>query len=139
MINPVPIIVGFFCDWCSYRAADLAGFARIHYPPNLRIIRVMCSGRVEPQFVLQAFKKGADGVLIAGCSLGECYYGEGNLKALARFHFLKKILEQFGIERQRLQLVWISASDVNILVDKINNMTSSLKNLEPLNWCVKTS
>jgi coenzyme F420-reducing hydrogenase delta subunit len=94
----------------------------------------MCSGRVEPEFALQAFRKGADGVLIAGCHLGDCRYGEGNLKVFIRFHILKKIVEDFGIEKERIQLIWVSASDANILADKINNMTAYLKALGPLRW-----
>ncbi len=134
MTNYEPVIVGFLCNWCSYRAADLAGTSRIHYAPNLRIIRVMCSGRVEPQFVLKAFKEGADGVLIAGCHPGECHYVEGNIKTLRRFHLLRKMAEQFGIETDRIQLIWASASEGNILAEKINNMTSQLKELGPLGW-----
>ena len=93
-----PIIVGFLCNWCSYRAADLAGTARIKYAPNLRPIRVMCSGRVDPQFVLQAFRSGADGVLIAGCHPGECHYVNRNIKALRRFMQLKNTLSKRDIE-----------------------------------------
>jgi len=129
-----PVIVGFLCNWCSYRAADIVGTARIHYAPNLRIIRVMCSGRVEPQFILKAFKEGADGVLIAGCHPGECHYVEGNIKALKRFHLLRKMAEQFGIEKERVQLVWASSSEGNILADKVNSMTMQLKALGPLRY-----
>ncbi len=129
-----PVIVGFLCNWCSYRAADLAGTSRIHYAPNLRVIRVMCSGRVEPQFVLKAFSEGADGVLIAGCHPGECHYVEGNLKALRRFHLLRKMAEQFGIDKDRIQLVWASASEGTVLADRVNSMTLTLKALGPLRW-----
>ncbi len=129
-----PVIVGFLCNWCSYRAADLAGTSRIHYAPNVRVIRVMCSGRVEPQFVLKAFSEGADGVLIAGCHPGECHYEEGNLKALRRFQLLQKTLSQFGIEKERLQLLWASASEGTILAEKINAMTRELRELGPLGW-----
>lgn len=129
-----PVIVGFLCNWCSYRAADLAGTSRIHYAPNLRVIRVMCSGRVEPQFVLKAFSEGADGVLIAGCHPGECHYVEGNLKALRRFHLLRKMAEQFGIDRDRIQLVWASASEGTVLAERVNSMTLTLKALGPLRW-----
>lgn len=129
-----PVIVGFLCNWCSYRAADLAGTSRIHYAPNLRVVRVMCSGRVEPQFVLKAFAEGADGVLIAGCHPGECYYVEGNIKALRRFHLLRKMTEQFGIEKDRVQLVWASASEGTVLAERVNSMTLALKALGPLRW-----
>lgn len=129
-----PVIVGFLCNWCSYRAADLAGTSRIHYAPNLRVIRVMCSGRVEPQFVLKAFSEGADGVLIAGCHPGECHYVEGNLKALRRFHLLRKMAGQFGIDKDRIQLVWASASEGTVLADRVNSMTLTLKALGPLRW-----
>jgi F420-non-reducing hydrogenase iron-sulfur subunit len=129
-----PVIVGFFCDWCSYRAADLAGTSRIRYAPNVRVIRVMCSGRVEPQFVIKALSEGADGVLIAGCHPGECHYVEGNLKALRRFHLLQKTLRQFGIEKERVQLVWVSASEGGVLAERINAMTQRLRELGPLEW-----
>ncbi|MEW5744664.1 MAG: hydrogenase iron-sulfur subunit [Nitrospirota bacterium] len=127
-----PVIVGFFCTWCTYRAADLAGTARLRYAPNLRIIRVMCSGRVEPQFVLKAFREGADGVLIAGCHPGECHYQSGNLRTLRRFHLLKKLAGQLGIEEERLRLVWLSASEGAVLADTVNAMTGRLKRLGPL-------
>ncbi len=129
-----PVVVGFLCNWCSYRAADLAGTSRIQYSSNLRIIRVMCTGRVEPQFVLKAFKEGADGVLIAGCHLGGCHYVEGNLAALTRFHLLRKMAEQFGIEKERIQLVWASASEGKIFADKVNSLTAYLRDIGPLRW-----
>ncbi len=106
-----PVIIGFTCNWCSYRAADLAGTARVKYPPNIRLIRLMCSGRLDPDFVLRAFAGGADGVLITGCHPGECHYLEQNLKTLRRFVLLRKTLEQFGIEPARLKLVWASAAE----------------------------
>ncbi|NOZ70413.1 MAG: hydrogenase iron-sulfur subunit [Chloroflexi bacterium] len=129
-----PVIVGFLCNWCSYRAADLAGTARIHYAPNMRDIRVMCSGRVDPQFVLKAFREGADGVLIAGCHPGECHYVSGNLKTERRFHLLKRMLRQFGIEEERLQLVWASASEGVVLAETVDRMTEQLRKLGPLRW-----
>lgn len=129
-----PVIVGFLCNWCSYRAADLAGTARIHYAPNMRDIRVMCSGRVDPQFVLKAFREGADGVLIAGCHPGECHYVSGNLKTQRRFHLLRRMLQQLGIEPERLQLVWASASEGNILAAAVDRMTEQLRQLGPLRW-----
>ncbi|HEY64932.1 MAG TPA: hydrogenase iron-sulfur subunit [Caldilineae bacterium] len=129
-----PVIVGFLCNWCSYRAADLAGTSRLHYAPNMRPIRVMCSARVEPQFVLKALREGADGVLIAGCHPGECHYTEGNIKALRRYILLKRMLAQFGIEPERVQLVWAAASEANVLADAVNRMTEQLRALGPLRW-----
>lgn len=129
-----PVIVGFLCNWCSYRAADLAGTARLHYAPNMRPIRVMCSGRVEPDLVLKAFREGADGVLIAGCHPGECHYIEGNLKALRRYVLLKRLIRQWGIEPERLQLVWASASEGTVLAEAVNRMTERLRALGPLRW-----
>jgi F420-non-reducing hydrogenase iron-sulfur subunit len=129
-----PVIVGFLCNWCSYRAADLAGTARLHYAPNMRAIRVMCSGRVEPDLVLKALREGADGVLIAGCHPGECHYIEGNLKALRRFTLLKRMLAQFGIEEERVQIVWASASEGPLLAQTVDRMTEELRALGPLRW-----
>lgn len=129
-----PVIIAFLCNWCSYRAADLAGTARIHYSPNMRPIRVMCSGRVEPDLVLKAFREGADGVLIAGCHPGECHYTEGNLKTLRRYALLKRMLAQFGIEPERFQLLWASASEGSALADTVNRMTEELRLLGPLHW-----
>ena len=129
-----PVIVGFLCNWCSYRAADLAGTARLHYAPNMRPIRVMCSGRVEPDLVLKALSEGADGVLIAGCHPGECHYIEGNLKALRRFTLLRRMLRQCGIEQERVQLVWASASEGTVLANAVNRMTEQLRALGPLRW-----
>jgi F420-non-reducing hydrogenase iron-sulfur subunit len=129
-----PVIVGFLCNWCAYRAADLAGTARLHYAPNLRVIRVMCSGRVEPQFVLKTFAEGADGVLIAGCHPGECHYQEGNLRALRRFHLLRNMAEQLGIEKERIRLVWISAAEGNLLAETVDAMARQLRELDPLEW-----
>lgn len=136
MSEPIyePIIIGFLCNWCSYRAADLAGTARLHYSINMRPIRVMCSGRVEPDLVLAALRNGADGVLIAGCHPGECHYLEGNLKTLRRYKLLKRMLAQFGIEKERVQLVWASASEGSALANAINRMTQELRLLGPLRW-----
>ena len=129
-----PIIVGFLCNWCSYRAADLAGTARIHYAPTMRPIRVMCTARVESEFVLKALREGADGVLIAGCHPGECHYVEGNIKALRRFTLLKALLRQFGIEEARVQLVWAAASEGKQLAEAVDRMTEELRALGPLRW-----
>lgn len=129
-----PVIIGFLCNWCSYRAADLAGTARLRYSPNMRPIRVMCSGRVEPELVLTALRNGADGVLIAGCHPGECHYIEGNLKALRRYILLKRMLAQFGVEEERVQILWASASEGNKLAEAVDNMTEQLRQLGPLRW-----
>lgn len=129
-----PIIVGFLCNWCSYRAADLAGTARLHYAPNMRPIRVMCTARVEPEFVLKALREGADGVLIAGCHPGECHYVDGNMKALRRYKLLKRVLAQMGVEDERVQIVWASASEGNVLAEKVDEMTQQLSALGPLRW-----
>ena len=106
-----PRIVAFFCTWCTYTAADLAGTARMRYAPNVRIVRLMCSGRVDPQFVLAAFREGADGVLIGGCHPGDCHYEQGNYNAWRRFELLRPLLGEMGIEQERLRLEWISASE----------------------------
>ncbi len=129
-----PVIVGFLCNWCSYRAADLAGTSRLHYAHNMRVIRVMCSGRVDPQFVIKALKEGADGVMIAGCHPGECHYVEGNIKALRRFILLRTVLRQLGVEDERVQLVWASASEGIILAAAVDRMTEELRALGPLRW-----
>ena len=106
-----PVIIGFTCNWCSYRAADLAGTARTKYPPNVRLIRLMCSGRLDPTFILKAFAEGADAVMVSGCHPGECHYIEQNIKALRRFQLLSRTIQGLGIEPQRLQLVWASAAE----------------------------
>jgi F420-non-reducing hydrogenase iron-sulfur subunit len=129
-----PVIVGFLCNWCSYRAADLAGTSRIKYAPNMRPIRVMCSGRVDPQFVLKALSEGADGVMIAGCHPGECHYVDGNIKTLRRFILLKRMLKQWGVEDERVQLVWASASEGIVLAAAVDRMTEQIRALGPLRW-----
>ncbi len=126
-----PKIVGFLCNWCSYTGADLAGTSRMKYAHNIRIIRLMCSGRVDPTFVLKAFKEGADGVLICGCHPGDCHYQEGNYKCLRRYHLLKKYIEQLGINPDRLRLDWISASEGKQFAELVNNMTDTIRDLGP--------
>ncbi len=128
----MPAIVGFFCNWCTYLAADLAGTSRMKYAPNVRVVRTMCSGRVDPQMVLWAFRNGADGVLIGGCHPGDCHYQEGNYKALRRSQLLRKMLPQFGIEPERLRLEWISASEGERLRDVVNEFTEQIRALGPL-------
>jgi F420-non-reducing hydrogenase iron-sulfur subunit len=132
-----PKIVGFFCNWCSYAGADLAGISRMKYAPNVRIIRVPCSGRVTPTFVLKAFREGADGVLICGCHPGECHYAEGNYKTIRRFPLLKEMLTQLGIEEERLRLEWVAASEPDRLVEVVNDMTGAIRKLGPLSDNVK--
>ena len=129
-----PKIVGFLCNWCSYTGADLAGTARKKYAPNVRVIRVMCSGRVEPTFVLKAFREGADGVLILGCHPGDCHYSEGNYKTMRRYPLLRKVVQQFGIEEARLRLDWVSASEGDKFAQVVNEMTETVRKLGPLNW-----
>ncbi|MCP2520214.1 hydrogenase iron-sulfur subunit [Candidatus Aminicenantes bacterium AC-335-B20] len=128
-----PKIVGFLCNWCSYTGADLAGTSRMTYQPNLRIIRVMCSGRVDPQFIFKAFKEGADGVLIAGCHPGDCHYKEGNYKALRRYKLIKKLQSEFGIEDERIRLEWISASEGAKFQEVCNEFTETIRKLGPFN------
>ncbi len=129
-----PKIVGFLCNWCSYRAADLAGTARIKYDTNVRIIRVMCSGRVDPTFILKALALGADGVMIAGCHPGECHYIEQNYKAMRRYYMLKHMLEAMGVEPERVRLVWASAAEGQLLADHIDKLVAEIRKLGPLNW-----
>ena len=127
-----PTIIGFTCNWCSYRAADLAGTARIKYPPNVRLVRLMCSGRLDPTFVFKALASGADGVIITGCHPGECHYLEQNYKALRRFRLLKKMLAQMGIEDERVRLEWIAASEGDKLQRVTNEMVAQIRKLGPL-------
>jgi F420-non-reducing hydrogenase iron-sulfur subunit len=132
-----PVIIGFTCNWCSYRAADMAGTARMKYAPNIRLIRLMCSGRLDPTFVLKAFVGGADAVMISGCHPGDCHYVEQNYKALRRFHLLKRVLTQMGIEPGRLKLVWASAAEGAIFADTINKYVEEVRALGPLDWPAK--
>jgi F420-non-reducing hydrogenase iron-sulfur subunit len=127
-----PRIIAFFCNWCTYTAADLAGVSRMKYAPNTRIVRVMCSGRIDPQFILNAFVHGADGVLIGGCHPGDCHYSEGNYKALRRLHLLRRVLTDMGIDARRLRLEWISASEGEKVREVINEMVEELRLLGPL-------
>jgi F420-non-reducing hydrogenase iron-sulfur subunit len=129
-----PVIIGFTCNWCSYRAADLAGTARTKYPPNIRLLRLMCSGRLDPTFVLAAFAQGADAVLVSGCHPGECHYIEQNYKALRRFQLLQRVLTALGIEPSRFQLVWASAAEGVRLAAEIARVTEEVRALGPLNW-----
>jgi F420-non-reducing hydrogenase iron-sulfur subunit len=129
-----PRIIGFLCWWCAYTGADLAGTSRIKYSPNVSVIRVMCSGRVDPSFVLKALRGGADGVLIAGCHPGDCHYINGNMKTAARFPLLRNMLRQFNVEDERVRLEWVSASEGDKFARIVNEMTEDIRELGPLNW-----
>ena len=126
-----PLIIGFCCNWCSYAGADLAGVSRLQYPPNLRVVRVMCSGMVHPNLVIDALTKGADGVIICGCHLGDCHYLEGNVKAENRKEAIELMLEDFGIEPERFRLEWVSASEGPRFAEVITEMTESVRALGP--------
>lgn len=127
-----PKIVTFLCNWCSYAGADKAGSARKPFPPNMNVIRVMCSGRVDPQFILKAFSDGADGVLVLGCHPGDCHYKEGNYKALRRAILLHKMLEELGIEEGRFRLEWVAASEGDRFVQVASEMVETVRALGPL-------
>ncbi len=127
-----PNIIGFLCNWCSYAGADLAGTSRIKYPSNIKIIRVMCTGRVEPAFILESIKNGADGVLISGCHFGECHYKSGNYKANRRIKLLKKFLEEMGINPNRVKFEFVSASEGNKFASIVTEFVEELKELGPL-------
>ena len=126
-----PNILGFLCNWCSYAGADLAGTSRMKYPTNLKSIRVMCSGRVDPAFVLDAFKKGIDGVLIAGCHPGDCHYQSGNYKTNRRVKLLKKLLEELGIDQKRLRFEYVSASEGKKFATVVTEFVAEMRKLGP--------
>lgn len=131
-----PLIIAFCCNWCSYTGADLAGTARMRYPANVRIIRVMCSGMVHPNLVMDALTKGADGVVICGCHKGDCHYLEGNLKAEKRAEAIKLMLEDFGLEPERFRLEWISASEGARFAAVMNDLTEQVRALGPSSYRV---
>ncbi len=124
-----PNIIGFLCNWCSYAGADLAGTSRIQYPPNLKVIRVMCSGRVNPIFVINALQQGADGVLIGGCHPGDCHYERGNYLARRRMAVLKNLLEYAGIDPRRVRMTWVSAAEGNKFAEVVTEVTEDIKKL----------
>jgi F420-non-reducing hydrogenase iron-sulfur subunit len=126
-----PKIVGFLCNWCSYAGADKAGVAQTPYPPNVRIIRVMCSGRVDPQFVLQALQDGADGVLILACHAGDCHYDEGNYRATQRHRMLLRLLRQFGVEEERCRFDYVSAGEGDKFVQVVTDFVETIKTCGP--------
>jgi F420-non-reducing hydrogenase iron-sulfur subunit len=126
-----PLVIAFCCYWCSYAGADLAGVSRLQYPPNVRIIRVMCSGMVHTNMVINALTKGADGVIICGCHPGDCHYQEGNLKAKNRAEGIYLLLEDFGLEMERFRLEWVSASEGPRFAHLMNEFTEEIKKLGP--------
>jgi F420-non-reducing hydrogenase iron-sulfur subunit len=130
-MNFEPTIVAFLCNWCSYTGADLAGTSRMKYASNIRIIRVMCSGRIEPTFVLSAFKDGADGVLICGCHPGDCHYHEGNYNCLKRYKLMEKYIVQMGVKKDRIKLEWISASEGKQFAQLADSFTETIRSLGP--------
>lgn len=129
-----PRIIGFLCYWCSYTGADMAGTARMKYPPNVDIIRVMCSGRIDPELITTAFAKGADGVLVCGCHIGDCHYIAGNHKTMARMPLLGRILLELGIEPERFRHEWVSAAEGEKFSKLVAEITGQVKRLGPLNW-----
>jgi len=134
-----PKIVGFLCNWCSYAAADSAGTAQEPYPPNVSMIRVMCSGRVEPEFILASFQKGADGVLILACHPGDCHYKEGNFRAVQRHRMLIRLLSQFGIDERRCRFDYASAGEGEKFVRIITEMVETVRELGPLHRAIDTA
>ena len=133
-----PKIVTFLCNWCSYAGADLAGVGRLQYPPNVRIIRVPCSGRLNPLFILASLQNGADGVLVCGCHPGDCHYLTGNYSARRKFALLKRLLEYAGLEEGRVQFSWVSAAEGKRFADVVVSATETIKALGPATKLVKT-
>ncbi len=133
-----PKIVAFLCNWCSYAGADLAGVSRLQYPPNIRVIRVPCSGRVNPFFILRSLRQGADGVLVSGCHPGDCHYLSGNYYARRKFALLKSLLEYVGVEPGRVQFSWVSASEGSKFSEVVREVTEEIKALGPSKKLVKT-
>jgi len=134
-----PKIIAFLCNWCSYAGADLAGVSRLQYPPNIRIIRVPCSGRVNPLFIMRALRQGADGVLVSGCHPGDCHYMSGNYYARRKFTLLHSLLEHMGVEKGRVQFSWVSASESIKFAQLIKEVTESVRALGPRNKLVKAN
>ena len=129
-----PRIIGFLCYWCSYTGADMAGTARMKYPPNVDIIKTMCSGRVDPELITTAVANGADGVLVCGCHIGDCHYISGNHKTMARMPLVKKILIDMGIEPERFRHEWVSAAEGEKFSVLVKEITEDVRRLGPLNW-----
>lgn len=132
-----PKIMGFLCSWCSYAGADMAGVSRMSYPANIRIIRVMCSGRIDPLFVMKAFTSGADGVLVSGCHPGDCHYATGNYYTERRFVVMQRLLDYMGIDQRRLKLTWVSASEGARFAAIVTEFTHEMKELGPLTLVAK--
>ncbi len=132
-----PVIIGFLCSWCSYTGADLAGITRLQYPPNLRPIRVTCSGMVHPDLVLEAFSHGADGVLILGCHPGECHYLEGNTKTSIRANVISMVLEDINIDPTRFDLKWISSAEASVFAELVTSFTQKIQKLGPYKKTIK--
>jgi F420-non-reducing hydrogenase iron-sulfur subunit len=137
--NWEPKIIAFLCNWCSYAGADLAGVSRIQYPPNVRIVRVPCSGRINPMFIVKCLERGVDGVLVSGCHPGECHYISGNLFARRKFTILKEILEFVGIEPGRVQFSWVSASEGEKFARVVRDVVEEVKALGPIERMVKAA
>ena len=127
-----PKIVGFLCNWCSYAGADLAGSSRLKYPPNLKIIRVPCSGRISPELVIRTFREGADGVMVLGCHIGDCHYSTGNHRTARRMPVLKALLEFTGIEKERFLVKWVSSSEGHLFAETVRRFTETVRELPPL-------
>ncbi len=134
-----PKILGILCNWCTYAGADLAGTSRTQYPPNVRVIRVMCTGRIDPAFILEAFSLGADAVLVSGCHIGDCHYIAGNFKSRRRIALTRKVLEQYGIDPRRLKMTFVSASEGALWAQVVKDMVSTIKKLGPSNVQKKVS
>ncbi len=132
--NWEPRIVGFLCYWCSYTGADMAGTARMKYPPNVDIVKTMCSGRIDPELITLAFANGADGVLVCGCHIGDCHYIAGNHKTMVRMPLLKRMLVELGIEPERFRHEWVSAAEGEKFTRIVSEMTEQVRKLGPLNW-----
>ena len=133
-----PYILAFCCNWCAYAGADLAGTSRMQYPPTVRIIRVMCTGRLNPLFVLKSFQMGADGVLVAGCHPGDCHYTSGNMHARRRMAVMRRLLDYIGIDKRRFRVEWVSASEGMRFASVVREMTDELRKLGPLKaWRAK--
>lgn len=135
--NYEPKIVAFLCNWCSYAGADLAGVSRIQYSSNIRVIRVPCSGRINPLYIIKALQNGVDGVLVSGCHPGDCHYISGNLYARRKFALLKKFLGHLGVEPERVQFSWVSAAEGGRFAQIVEKVTKDIKKLGPLNYFKK--
>lgn len=126
-----PKILGILCNWCTYAGADLAGVSRAQYPPNVRVVRIMCTGRVDPSFIMEAFSLGADAVLVSGCHIGDCHYIAGNFKSRRRVALTRKVLEEMGIDGKRLKMTFVSASEGALWAEVVRNMVADIKKLGP--------